>query len=148
MTRHGKTGTARKMTPKQMHEQGLRLYGEGRMEEALVQFWASLKAKETSERWNDWAAAQHALGFTLQAETGFRKAFELDKSNLLAAANLGSLLVAHGRPIEAAPFLLAALRTTDDVLRSGVKDVISRISKLNSATSPAAVSPKQQIRTH
>ena len=142
MTRQEKPGIVRRMTPKGMHELGLRLYSEGRMEEALAQFWAALKAKETSERWNDWAAAQHALGFILQAESGFRKAFEMDKSNLQAAANLGSLLVAHGRPIEAAPFLLAALKTPDEELRTGVKYVISQISKLNGAANAPAVPPK------
>jgi Flp pilus assembly protein TadD len=133
------------MTPKEMHEQGLRLYSEGRMEEALAQFWAAMKAKETSERWNDWAAAQHELGFILQAESGFRKAFEMDKSNLQAAANLGSLLVAHSRPIEAAPFLLAALKTPDEVLRTGVKYVISQISKLSGATNANVVPPRKHM---
>jgi Flp pilus assembly protein TadD len=112
------------------------------MEEALIQMSAILK-EENSERWNDWAAMQHALGFAEQAEIGFRKAFELDSSNLQAAANLGGMLVTRGRPVEATPFLLAALNTIDAPQRAAVQNVISQISKSNGAPSPVAALAKK-----
>ncbi len=128
------TKAARKMTPKKIHQEGLRLYGQGRMKEALEHFQSALRSKETGEFWNDWAAVQHALGASEQAETGFRKAFELDRSFLQAAANLGVLLVEQNRPVEAAPFLLAALNTADESLREAVERVISNLSKLTDAS--------------
>ena len=103
---------------------------------------AILKEEENSERWNDWAAMQHALGFAEQAEIGFRKAFELDSSNLQAAANLGGMLVTRGRPLEATPFLLAALNTTDAPQRAAVQSVISQISKLNGSEAAVAALAK------
>jgi Flp pilus assembly protein TadD len=98
--------------------------------------------EENSERWNDWAAMQHALGFAEQAEIGFRKAFELDSSNLQAAANLGGMLVTRGCPVEATPFLLAALNTADAPQRAAVQNVISQISKMNGAPAPVAALAK------
>ena len=133
----------RRAEAKEMHQEALRLYAEGQMEEALMQMRAALKQEENSERWNDWAAVQHALGFAEQAEIGFRKAFELDRNNVEAAANLGSMLVARGRPVEAAPFLLAALNTTDASQRAAIQNMISHISKLSGAlnTAPASARP-------
>lgn len=99
----------------------------------------ALKQEENSERWNDWAAVQHVLGFAEQAEIGFRKALELDSNNLEAAANLGSILVTRGRLIEAAPFLLTALNTTNASQRAAIQGLISQISKLSRvAAVPAA----------
>jgi Flp pilus assembly protein TadD len=112
------------------------------MEVALMQMSAILKEGENSERWNDWAAMQHALGFAEQAEIGFRKAFELDNGNLQAAANLGGILVTRGRPVEATPFLLAALNTSDASHRAAVQNVISQISKWSGTPAPVTASPK------
>jgi Flp pilus assembly protein TadD len=133
-----KPNAKRKMTAKQRHRLGLRLYKEGRMEEALEQIRAALKETETGELWNDWGAVQHALGAVDQAEGGFRRAFELQSDYLLAAANLGGLLVAEGRAIEAAPFLLAALNTTDEELRAGVESVIAQLSYASGTLSSGA----------
>ena len=130
------------MRAKEMHQEALRFYVEGRLEEALMQMSVVLKEEENSERWNDWAAVQHALGFAEQAEIGFRKAFELDSSNLQAAANLGGMLVTRGRPVEAAPFLLAALNTPDASHRAAVQNVISQIAKLNGTLARVTASAK------
>ncbi len=130
------------MKAKELHQEALRLYAEGRMGEALMQMGAALKEEENSERWNDWAAVQHALGFAEQAEIGFRKAFELDGSNLEAAANLGSMLVTRGRPIEAAPFLLAALNTNNASQRAAIQGLIAQISQLSGAAAPVQASAK------
>jgi len=125
-----------------MHHEALRLYTEGRMEEALMQMHAALKQEENSERWNDWAAVQHVLGFAEQAEIGFRKALELDSTNLEAAANLGSILVARGRPIEAAPFLVTALNTTNASQRAAIQGLIAQISKLSGSAAAVPASAK------
>jgi Flp pilus assembly protein TadD len=143
MARQNKSKRVLKVTPNELHRQGLRLYGEGRMEEAQALLQAVLNVEENSERWNDWGAVQHALGFSKEAEAGLRKALELDQKNLQAAANLGSLLVGQGRPVEAAPLLLAALNTTDEPLRAAVEGVISQITKLSQATDSPAVMPKR-----
>jgi Flp pilus assembly protein TadD len=108
------------------------------LEEALEKFKAVLTEEETSDRWNDWGAVQFALGSQDKAEFGFRRAFELDKNNLQVAANLGSLLVGQHRFIEAAPFLLVALKTPDGELRSAVATVIAKFpSPRSNAESPA-----------
>lgn len=122
------TKAARKMTPKKIHQEGLRLYRHGRLKEALEHFQSALRSKETGEFWNDWAAVQHALGASEQAESGFRKAFELDGSFLQAAANLGVLLLEQNRHVEAAPFLLAALNTADEALREAIERVVSNLA--------------------
>jgi len=131
-----------RISPKEMHEQALRLYREGRMEEALEKLRITLKEEENSERWNDWAAVQHALGATQNAETGFRRALELDKNNQEAAANLGCVLVGLGRYVEAGPFLMVALNTTDAAKRAAVEGLIAKISKATSAAETVAVPPK------
>ena len=96
------------------------------MREALQQFKAALLLGETSDYWNDWGATQFALGAEDQAELGFRKALALDENNLPVAANLGALLVAQQRFIEAAPFLMAALSTPDPSLRAAVEAIIAK----------------------
>jgi len=122
------------ISPKEMHEQALGLYGEGRMKEALETLRMVLRKEENSERWNDWAAVQHALGSAQNAEAGFRRALELDKNNQEAAGNLGSLLVGLGRYVEAAPFLVIALNTTNEAQRAAVEKLIAQISKATNAT--------------
>jgi Flp pilus assembly protein TadD len=152
MTRKNKKKIRRGISwrSKELHKQALGLYKRGHLAEALAQLGAALREEENSERWNDWAAVQHALGATDYAETGFRRALELDRNNQEAATNLGGLLVARGRFIEAAPFLLIALNTTDVAQRKAIQDLIARISKPSisalpvkvSTEAPAAVSQK------
>jgi Tfp pilus assembly protein PilF len=125
-------------SPVENHQQGLTFYSAGRLEDALDKFKAVLTEEETSDRWNDWAAVQFALGSQDKAESGFRKALELDKDNLQVAANLGSLLVGQHRFIEAAPYLLAALKTPDGELRSALEDVIARFPKAKTTTETTA----------
>jgi Flp pilus assembly protein TadD len=141
-TRTQKTMTKAKQqltaTPTDIHQQGLGFYSAGRLEEALEKFKSVLEKDETSDRWNDWGAVQFALGSQDKAELGFRKALELDNANLQVAANLGSLLVGQHRFIEAAPFLLAALKTPDGELRSALEEVIAKFPKPRTTTgSPA-----------
>jgi Tfp pilus assembly protein PilF len=132
-------------SPVENHQQGLTFYSAGRLEEALDKFKAVLTEEETSDRWNDWAAVQFALGSQDKAESGFRKALELDKDNLQVAANLGSLLVGQHRFIEAAPYLLAALKTPDGELRSALEEVIARFPKLKTTTETTANSRAKSV---
>lgn len=136
-------GRGRQFTPGELHEQALSLYREGRMKDALEKLGAALKAEENSERWNDWGAVQHALGSARNAEAGFRKALELDKNNQEAAANLGALLVELGRYVEAAPFLVVALNTTNEAQRAAVEKLIAQISQAANAKEAAASAPKE-----
>ncbi len=52
----------------------------------------ALKQTESSELWNDWAAAVYCLQPVRAAELGFRRALHLDPQNTIAAANLNTLL--------------------------------------------------------
>jgi len=140
MARQKKKKKEHRMTPKELHEQALALYKEGRLAEALAQLRSALKVEESSERWNDWAAVKHALGSAEHAEAGFRRALELDKTNQEAAANLGAFLVAHGRYLEAAPFLVAALKNANEAQRAAIQELISKISASSGAPGPTAVS--------
>jgi GT2 family glycosyltransferase/glycosyltransferase involved in cell wall biosynthesis len=95
------------------HQAGLKLFKEGVYERALREFARALGEEETSERWNDWAAAQAALHRAEEAERGFHRALKVDPTNAQAAANLGGLLFELGRHGEARGFLemsLAELR--------------------------------------
>jgi len=134
----------RRSTPREMHQQAIGLYREGRMKEALEKLQVVLKAEENSERWNDWAAVQHALGSAQNAEAGFRKALDLDKNNQEAAANLGCVLVGLGRHSEAAPFLHVALNTTNDAQRAAVQKLMAQSAQATKAAEIAAGSKKAQ----
>ena len=90
----------------QTHRQALALFEEGKVRDALALFGRALGGRETSERWNDWAAAQMALKRFAEAEQGFRLAVAVDPRHAQAAANLGALLAASGRESEAIPLLI------------------------------------------
>lgn len=86
------------------HQLGLQKFKEGNWAEAVRLLGHALGEAESSECWNDWAAAQFASGNSSDAEEGFRRALEVDPGNLQAAGNLGALL-SESRPHEAFPFL-------------------------------------------
>jgi tetratricopeptide (TPR) repeat protein len=106
------------------HAEGLRLFQSGRAQDSVALFDQALREQETSERWNDWAAALHQCGDSAQAERGFRRALDLDPSNLQAAANLGALLAQSSRPAEAISFLARSLSGVGAAERSAVESLL------------------------
>ena len=69
----------------------LALFQEGKYEEAAHEFRAELDEHETSEGWNDWAAAETMCGRIEAAIAGFTRAARLDPSNEQAKENLAAL---------------------------------------------------------
>ncbi len=106
------------------HTEGLRLFQSGRTQESIALFARALKEHETSECWNDWAAAIQACGDSTQAEQGFRRALDLDPWNLQAAANLGVLLAKANRLAEAISFLTRSLSGIDAAERPAVEALL------------------------
>ena len=88
-----------------LHEEAVRRYKKGKYEEALGLIQGALKCEETSRRWNDYAVMQLTVKNPKAAESGLRRALELDPKNPRAAANLVVLLESFGRDGEAAHFL-------------------------------------------
>jgi glycosyltransferase involved in cell wall biosynthesis len=87
------------------HDHALRLFEEGKYQEAARILADALKIRETSEIWNDWATAQLMLGETADSEEGYRRALDLDPQSSRAAGNLGVQLATAGRLPEAIALL-------------------------------------------
>jgi len=109
----------------QTHRQGLRVFEDGNHRDALLLFGRSLGGRETSERWNDWATAQLALKNPAEAEQGFRRAMALDPRSAQAAANLGVLLAASGRPAEAIPLLVQGCAGVDLGQQTRIAEILA-----------------------
>jgi len=90
-------------------KQGARCFGQGKFEEASKWFSAAILRGEDSELWVDWATARLACNRMAEAESGLRRALELDASNRLAGLKLGILLFNLNRHKEAVPYLEASL---------------------------------------
>ena len=101
------------MLTAEKHQEGLRCYHLGRFEEAARLFGEALTQEQTSEIWNDWAAAQLAGGNLAAAEDGFRRALDCDPSDGHVAANLGVVIAKRGQPKEAIALLEDALAKND-----------------------------------
>jgi hypothetical protein len=81
------------------------LIQNGNPAEASSLLQAALREAETSDRWNDWAAAETACGRTKTAELGFRRALQMNPTHRQASVNLATLLIASQRHAEAVPIL-------------------------------------------
>ena len=106
------------------HQEGLALVSKGRAPEALRCLGEALAQEETSERWNDWAAAAFLSGNEVEAEHGFRRALELRPDDRQAAENLGLLLMEQQRFAEALPFLARAADAGDAARRSATTSLL------------------------
>ena len=106
------------------HEKGLGLFRAGRVQESVAFFAEALCEHETSDGWNDWAAAVQLCGDSAEAERGYRRALELDPWKLQAAANLGVLLTQTGRTFEAVSFLTRSLCGIDEAQRPAVENLL------------------------
>src|SRR6185437_3897597 len=90
------------------HRLAVESYRKGALTEADKFMSAALTQEADSETWNDWGMVQLALGRQQDAERGFRKALQLNRSYDKAAANLGILLFSSARFSESAPYLQQA----------------------------------------
>jgi MoaA/NifB/PqqE/SkfB family radical SAM enzyme len=70
------------------HEAGLRLFEAHEFEAAALELRAALEENPTSEKWNDWAAAEAICGKSAEAMKGFSNALTLDPGNRQAVENL------------------------------------------------------------
>ncbi|HTZ76019.1 MAG TPA: glycosyltransferase [Candidatus Aquilonibacter sp.] len=108
----------------QLHDQGVQLFQEGKLTDALVFIARSIAARETAERWNDWATVQCALGNPRDAEQGFRRALALSPNHAQAAANLGAVLATAGRLAEAVALLEQSVAGLDPAQRAGFTQLL------------------------
>ncbi|MGH9400998.1 MAG: glycosyltransferase [Terriglobia bacterium] len=86
-------------------QQALRLFAEGKYEQAAGFLAEALKNGESSELWNDWATATLMCNQAEHSEQGYRRALDLDPRSSRAAGNLGILLASKDRFTEALPLL-------------------------------------------
>ncbi len=91
---------------------GLALFQDGKYEEAAREFRAELDNRESSECWNDWAAAETFCGRIEAAIAGFTRALQLDPANTQAKENLLALRDQCLKTMEAAQADLARLGGT------------------------------------
>ena len=78
------------------HDEAVNAFHLGQPQQALRLFEELLLEQESSELWNDWATVQVAIGNVHEAETGLRRALQLDPQNHPAKADLGILMLSQG----------------------------------------------------
>jgi FkbM family methyltransferase len=122
MKSHGATAAT---IAERRHSEGVRLYGEGRFEEAAQMLESGFREEPTSELANDWGAAELASGRTASAERSFTEALRLDPGNADAAANLGALLAGRGLAKEAVPFLELAIARGDGTQKGALEQLLA-----------------------
>ena len=122
------------------HRLAVESYRSGKLSEADKLMGAVLTQEQTSETWNDWAMVQLALGRSQDAESGFRKALQLDRDYNKAAANLGILLFTSMRFSESSPFLQKALPTANNQER---EMLVRMIAKCDTTKAPSQIAQNQ-----
>jgi glycosyltransferase involved in cell wall biosynthesis len=127
-------GTANSEPHNGKRELAVKLYQEGKLEDASRAFGEALVERETSDRWTDWATVQLARNRTEEAECGLRRALELDGDNTLAALKLGVLMANLGRFKSAIPYLQISAAGLKDQRRSEVLQLLTHCeTRLRSA---------------
>jgi predicted O-methyltransferase YrrM len=132
------SGTVTTLLSAQNHQEGLRRFSEGQLEEALRLLGEALAEGETSELWNDWAAVQLAAHNVADAEKAFRRALKLEPGNSQAAANLGAVLASLGRDEEAIPLLERSRPGLSDKERANVAHLLLQCRDKLEGSLPAA----------
>ncbi|HWF06545.1 MAG TPA: hypothetical protein VHA06_22840, partial [Candidatus Angelobacter sp.] len=87
-----------------LHSHAIQLFRERRFLEAQETVSNALALAETSIRWNDFATIAIARNDLAGAERGYRRAVEIDTSNVRAATNLIVLLESLGKISAASKF--------------------------------------------
>ncbi len=113
------------MPQENAHEQGCRLYAEGKFQEAVRMLACAIGEQESSEAWNDWATAQLHCGNPAEAEQGYTRALELDEKNDHALVNLGTLLVNMDRLEEAVGLLEMGIPSMDAPEQEPLKQLVA-----------------------
>lgn len=106
-------------------DRGVRCFEHGKFEEASKWFGIAIQRGEDSALWLDWATARLACNRVAEAESGFRRALELDASNRLARLKLGVLLSNLKRYKDAVPFLEASLARSSEPERSSLLQMLA-----------------------
>ena len=101
-------------------KEGARCFEEGKFEEASKWFGAALQRGESSDVWVDWATARLACGRAAEAESGLRRALQLDANNRPAGLKLGVLLSNLNRYKEAVPYLEGSLAGSQEPERTAL----------------------------
>jgi tetratricopeptide (TPR) repeat protein len=130
------------VTADQKQSEGVRLYEEGRYEEAFVVLAAALRQSEDTpwHLWNDWSAAAFACNQMEKAEAGLKHALALNEKSVEVRANLGGLLLKLGRTTEAIPCLEVAATQSTGLHRIAIQQLLATCrQKESSAQSPEAV---------
>jgi Tfp pilus assembly protein PilF len=99
-------------------------FQNGEYQRAATLLEEALAEKQTSERWNDWATAKVFMHRAAEAESGYRRALDIEPLNHDTVTNLGVLLAGLGREQEAIPFLEKAAARVDDV-RATVTELLT-----------------------
>jgi glycosyltransferase involved in cell wall biosynthesis/GT2 family glycosyltransferase len=120
----------------QLHRHGIQFFVEGKLNDALAFIARSIGARETAERWNDWATIQSALHNPQDAEQGFRRALTLAPNHAQAATNLGAVLAVAGRFEEAIPFLEKGIAGVDQNQRAAFAQLLEASRAKLSAAPP------------
>lgn len=111
------------------HQHALKLFEEGNYAEAARVLDGVLRIAESSEFWNDWATAQLMCNQVIESEYGYRRALEIDPSNVSAAGNLGVLLSSTARVPEALLLLERAVSASTGRERDALLGVINTCHK-------------------
>jgi len=118
------------------------LIQEGKFQEALKVLDAAITQGESAELWNDWATIQCCKGNTQEAERGYIRALELNRSHRQASVNLGLMLLAQGKLQEGIPLLEQHQSTLTKEEKQAIGDLAARFQS-QQRSAPSSVAQKR-----